>query len=117
MRCALLFGALSLLVSGCSRGPSVPDDTLVDILVELQLIDAAAEMSANPDSARAAMETQLYAAYGVEAADIHEALAYHARRPDDLVAFYDRVIDSLSVEALFVPPADTTTALPFNVQP
>jgi hypothetical protein len=93
---AVLLGAVVL--AGCDpreRPPRgvLPDSVLVEALVGVHLAAARASHTGEPvDSLRAAALGRV----GTDSVALRQALDAYARRPEALVALYDRVLDRLA---------------------
>lgn len=98
MRYALLVALTAALLGGCvqdDRQSSVADTTLVELLVELHLANGRIEVTDQPLSIE---RDSIFAAYGVDSASYADAMAYHARNPDEYSRLYGQVLDRLSAE-------------------
>jgi hypothetical protein len=98
-RVALLLGAtatLVLTVAACdeARNP-VAEDTFVDVMVELHLLDARPEL----DDSRDELREVIFQRYDVEPMSIDSALVYYSRHPDEYSEVYARIIDRLTEES------------------
>jgi hypothetical protein len=95
---ALLLVGLSFLFAGCSflndDEPPVSQETMVQLIVELNLVEARATYTGEPiDSLR----DSVLSAYGVNRELYAEAVEYYARRSREFTNIYDRALDSLSI--------------------
>jgi hypothetical protein len=101
--------ALLAGVTGCesslTRGPAVPDSTLVDVLVDLHLEAARHESGVLTDSLR----REVLSRHAVDSARFARTLAHYSEHPEAYVPLYDRVIDRLNAERLEAERRDLRT--------
>jgi len=71
------------------------EDTLVSVVVDLHLLEARREVVGDTHPA---LRDSILAAYGVTHQDLNDAIRWYTDRPDDYIAVYNRIIDSLSAE-------------------
>jgi hypothetical protein len=106
MKYTLLPAALAIFLFSCSRQPSevVPDhllspDSMVSILVDIHLAEAAAGIR-NINDVQSFKAQQFYPAiYKIHRTDsttFHNSFDYYMKRPEKLVAIYDKVLSELS---------------------
>lgn len=94
----ILGGMVALVgMTGCSSLSSdskpIPDSTFTRLLTEIHLTVARREAGVPyPKQLR----DSVLARYGVDAAQFDAALEYYSRRPQDLKALYNPIIDSLN---------------------
>lgn len=83
--------------SACSpvslNDPPLPDSTFSRLLVEMHLLSARAEREGRLPPG---VEDSLLSRYGVEPQAFEATLRYYSRRPEQLNALYDSVVDTLS---------------------
>lgn len=98
-------GVLVLLVA-CGRSgeqPPVSWNRLTEVLVELHLAHARAELS---EADSVAYVDPVYARHTLTEGDFRAAMQYYARRPEAYVALMDSVVDRLRL----MRPSVTATA-------
>jgi hypothetical protein len=112
---AVLLGAVVL--AGCRPGERPPrgilqDSTLVEALVGVHLAAARASHTGEPiDSLRAAALARV----GTDSVALHRALDAYSRRPEALVALYDRVLDRLAQGDETALPSAPSDPLPSDL--
>ena len=114
-RLAVLLVTVSITASCSSFSadtPPVPDSTMVDVLVELHLGQARAELYELP----AGVEDSMLATYGVSRAELRATFDYYAEHPEVYDEVYSQVVDRLTqgqrrVRAMRSSP-DSVTASP-----
>lgn len=79
---------------GCARSPDVPldEDTFVEVMVELHLLDARPEPTISYDELRAAILQR----YGTRETAVDSTTRYYAEHPDEYSEVYGRIIDRLN---------------------
>ena len=91
---------LLMLCGGCSdeappSGEAVVDSLHADLLMDLHLADARAEITGEPaDSLR----SEALAAHGLDSLELSALLERYSERPETAVALYERVAEELSAE-------------------
>ena len=102
--------ALLLFQAACGKpeeASPVPDSTMVDMLIELHLSVARAEVT---NSVPANIRDSILTAYEVDSTAYAEAVTYLAEHPDKYAEIYSRVLDKLNSERIplgFAPEAET----------
>ena len=107
-RGSLLLTAAAVLAAACGGDapPPLPQARLVDVLTELHLAEARADLFQAPDardSARTAARVAVLARYDLDTLAWNRALDALARAPDSLAAAYDSVLVRLASEPSLLP--------------
>ena len=107
-RGSLLLTAAAVLAAACGGDapPPLPQARLVDVLTELHLAEARADLFQAPDardSARTAARVAVLARYDLDTLAWNRALDAFARAPDSLAAAYDSVLVRLASEPSPLP--------------
>lgn len=98
----LFLPACSVLTSD---EPPVADSTLVDVLIELHLAEARAELGYGPPPS---VRDSIFAHYGLDEATFQEAITYYLDHPDAYAELYDAVLAQINDEQFAFK--DTTAA-------
>lgn len=100
---ALLLIATFSLIGGCvSRTNAVPDDTFVEVMIELHLVEAR-RIS---DAERTSMRTEVFRRYGVTESAVRQKLTRLDDEPEHYAELYARVVDRLTEEATEITTLD-----------
>ena len=95
----LALAAASLILGACDKPRNaIAQDTFVEIMVELHLLDARPEL----DGSRDELLEDIVKRYDVELTTIDSALVYYSRHPDEYSEVYARIIDRLTEESTTV---------------
>ena len=93
-----------LLLPSCVSQPltevtaPIADSTMVQLIIELHLAEARAQVS---QSDQTASRDSIFFHYGVEKDDFEAAMDYYAGNPDAYVRIYSEALDKLSDERYF----------------
>lgn len=97
---ALLGLGLAVSLGACSSfapdEPPVADSTFVNVLAELHL--AAARAQLYEDTSLVALQDSIFARYDVPRERFEEALTYYSERPSAYQTIYEAMQDSLDAE-------------------
>lgn len=95
---ALVLVSFTLLSAGCSfldeDEPPVSHETMVQLVVELNLVEARATYTGESIEA---LRDSVLGEYGINRELYAEAVAYYARRSREFTNIYDQAMDSLSI--------------------
>ena len=97
----LATGSLLLVLPACSgqapteAGPSIADSTMIQLLIELHLVEARANIVQSDESTR---RDSILLQYGVEREAFDAAMDYYAAHPSEFVSIYSEALDKLSDE-------------------
>jgi hypothetical protein len=98
--CLLLCTGLPACSAIGSEERPVPEETLIEVLIELHLAGARAGADLDvPPGLRDSILTR----YGLDDASFAQGMEYYVQRPDDYAALYNTVLDRLSAESLPAP--------------
>ncbi len=83
--------------------------TLGSVILDLHLLEARRELvaDAHPD-----LRDSILAVHGVTHAQFEAAIRYYADRPEEYLALYNQVIDSLSAEEAALEEAGVLSTFP-----
>lgn len=104
------------LLAACSsltpESAPVEDETLIEVLTELHLIEARA--SRDDTEVDPSLRDSVFSHYGVTEQQVEEALEHYADRPAAYESIYDAVMDSLEAGQQHVmnPSRDTLPEAP-----
>lgn len=101
--------AMCLFAGACRSdgGGHVPDSTMVEVLAELHLLDARAQVAA---PVRAEARDSIFSRYGIDSVSFARTAAYYADHPDEYADLYGRVVDRLTAEGESVRLPDSLRA-------
>lgn len=94
-------------VTGCSdqrREPPLDDSTMVEVMIELHLALARAEVT---NRMPAGIRDSIFAEYGIDSSAFAETISHFAAEPDEYGRLYGSVLDRLSMERTPLGPADS----------
>ena len=100
---------LAALLPSCSAftsdAPPVADSTLVEVMADLYLLQARAEVEGVLPPLT---QDSVLARHGVSQEEFEAAMRYYIEHPDAYVDLYDTMLDRLNDEAAGRPGIDTT---------